>query len=87
MPEEKKILSIPEPVAPEVQMSQEDQEKLGMRMKEHVELVLGAEFDGILVLAVKPDGTVSMVAIEPKNIASTVRLARAAGSSVDRLLR
>lgn len=82
-----KKLSIPEPVAPPAPMSQEEQDKIGLSLKEQIEATLGEEVEGFLLLAVKPDGKVSMVAIEPKNIASTVRLARAAGSSVDRLLR
>lgn len=86
MPEEKK-LSIPEPVAPPVQMTEEEQQTIGLRVKERVEMALGEEIEGYLLLAVKADGKVSMVAVEPKTQPLLVRLARAAGSSVDRLLR
>lgn len=67
--------------------SQEEQNAVATRVKERLEQILEVELDGFVVIPMRADGVVQIIAHIPDDPMKTIRIARASATVTAKLLQ
>lgn len=66
--------------------SQEEQNEVAKKLKGQLEQVLGVELEGFVVIPMRADGVVQIIAHIPEDPLKTIRIARASATVTQKLL-